>query len=73
MALKQLDSKIGYIYILLHCEKNCFNSHCCKLQAVYSLITVENFVTMYTGFDPCNWGNLLLKTTGNAFWSTAFL
>ena len=28
--------------------------HCCRLQAVYRPITVKNFVTVYTGFDPCN-------------------
>ena len=37
------------------------NEHCCRLQAVYSPITVKNFVTMYTGFKPCNRGNLLLR------------
>ena len=31
--------------------------HCCKLQAVYSPITVKKFVTMYSGFDPCNKGS----------------
>jgi hypothetical protein len=29
--------------------------------ADYSPITVKNFVTMYTAFNPCNRGNLLLK------------
>ena len=28
--------------------------HCCRLQAVYSKITVKNFVTVYTAFNPCN-------------------
>ena len=28
--------------------------HCCRLQAVYSTITVKNFVTVYTAFKPCN-------------------
>ena len=28
--------------------------HCCRLQAVYSTITVKNFVTVYTAFNPCN-------------------
>ena len=35
--------------------------HCCRLQAVYSRVTVKNFVTIYTGFNPCNRGNLLLR------------
>ena len=26
--------------------------HCCRLQAIYSLITGKNFVTAYTAFDP---------------------
>ena len=33
--------------------------HCCKLQAVYSPITVKKFVTMYSGFDPCNKGSFI--------------
>ena len=28
--------------------------HCCRLQTVYSPITVKNFVTMYTAFNLCN-------------------
>ena len=36
--------------------------HCCRLQAVYSPITVQNFVTVYTAFNPCNRGNLLLRS-----------
>ena len=31
-----------------------FIIHCCRLQAVYSPITVKNFVTVYTAFNPCN-------------------
>ena len=31
----------------------------------YNLITVKNFVTMYTAFDPCNRGNNLI--IGNTF------
>ena len=30
------------------------NPHCCRLQAVYSPITVKNFVTVYTDFHRCN-------------------
>ena len=26
--------------------------HCCRLQVVYSLIIVKNFVTVYTAFNP---------------------
>ena len=29
-------------------------AHCCRLQAGYSLITVKNFVTVYTAFNLCN-------------------
>ena len=32
-----------------------------ELQSVYSLIKVENFVTMYARFSPCNKGYLLLR------------
>ena len=28
--------------------------HCCRLQAVYSPITVKNFVTVYTALNRCN-------------------
>jgi hypothetical protein len=35
--------------------------HCCRLQAVYSPITVKNFFTVYTAFNSCNRGNLLLR------------
>ena len=35
--------------------------HYCRLQAVYSPITVKNFVTVYTAFNPCNRGSLLLR------------
>ena len=32
--------------------------HCCRLQAIYSPITVKNFVTVYTAFYFCNWGTI---------------
>ena len=41
--------------------KSFLKIHCCRLQAVYSPITVKNFVTVYTAFNPCNRGNLLLR------------
>ena len=40
-------------------------THCCRLQAVYSMITSKNFVTMYTAFDPSNRGNTI-EITGNS-------
>jgi hypothetical protein len=42
-------------------EKTSSDRGCCRLQAVYSPITVKNFVSVYTAFNPCNRGNLLLR------------
>ena len=39
----------------------CQNKQCCRLQAIYGQITVKNFVKVYTVFNPCIRGNLLLR------------
>ena len=47
--------------------------HCCRLQAVYSPITVKSFVTLYTGFNPCKKGNLILRLQEMLFEVQIFL
>ena len=64
-SLYVTPSVMNTVQLRAGARPGCFSNqdvlHCCRLQAVYSPITVENFVTMYTGFVPCNRGNLLLR------------
>ena len=50
---------------MLSCKAFATNSHCCRLQAVYSPISVKNFVTMYRGSPTSTVSTSTISTSTN--------